>query len=198
MKTETDGTSSVKVQSAQEQQEVLKRSFDQHFYQAENRIRFYIERAEQVREIVQDEQKRLDLRLMITYGNEALKALAKGDINHLLQAFDWLHQQREKLNLPFAGQKERGRQGGLKSKKPPNPLDVVLEEILAEFLCSNSEDAWKLWQNWDSPSEAWYGSELYECYYDEGLYHFTFKDQKQEPVTKRDIQQAFSRIRIAR
>lgn len=142
-----------------------------------------------------------DLRALIREGNKALELFEVNDIDRALRHYDRMHEYRARSNLPAREKipfENWGRIGGPLSRKPPNPLDVIVEEIIAEFLCFKSEDAWKLWQNWDSPSEAWYGSGLYECYYDEGLYHFTFNDQKQEPVTKRDIQQAFSRIRIPR
>lgn len=97
-------------------------------YSAEERINHYIERAEAALEAAQDKKRRLDLmikdasegalkalakkqaknnerrvdlRLMITYGNLALQALDKRDFNRLINDFDLLTQYREKSNIPY-------------------------------------------------------------------------------------------------
>lgn len=211
MKTETDGASSVKVQSAQEQIESMRQLSErqQYLLQAENRIKVYIDQAETFVATAKDDERREDLRLLIAYGKTALIALAERDINILILNFDMLHQYRLKLNMPAiisAFNSKIGGPGGKVSKRGPSRVErIVLERYCGDIGSCEFKHVTAAWEAQSDPDEGTGAAFDFQMHFIDGpklgdrLYLFKYSVDAKEftKLTRTDISRVLSDIKRA-
>jgi hypothetical protein len=123
---ESDGTSKLV-----EQFERLNKQFH-----ADYCVKYYLNQAQRLVGAVVTEKTNPDLLALIGHCKSALAAIESKDINSLVYNFNWVHQFREKLNIPAfqaqgvnINQKEIAR----KDRRPQMPTRVVLYALNAGY-----------------------------------------------------------------